>query len=164
MKIHRHLFVLVVCGAMACASASAQQVDRASADPDGTVRVVLKNGKQKTVAKEKDQVDHGEFVGSRDGRAIGWTEMFPNCCTSYPIPLVVTIFRDGRVKRFRPGMMIYRWQFWKDGAQVAFCSGTVHSDQGVTCELHDVASGRKLVSFEGMPSDKSPEWARALQR
>lgn len=163
MKLHLQLCLVV---ALACAGtpAQAQQIERTFAAPDGSVHVVRKNGKQTRVAKEKDQVDHGDFIASKDARAVGWTEMFPNCCTSYPIPLVMTIYRDGHVRRFRPGMMIYKWQFWKDGAQVAFCSGTVHSDQGVTCELHDVTSGRKLASFEGMPSDKSPEWARALQR
>jgi len=162
MKSRLRLCVLIV---ITCAvTAQAQEIERAISCPRGTVQVVFKNGKNTTVAEERDQVDHGEFIASRDGHAVGWTEMFPNCCTSYPIPLVVTIYRNGHVRRFRSGMMIYQWQFWKDGVQIAFCSGTVHSDRGVTCELHDVASRRTLASFEGMPNDQSPDWARGLQR
>jgi hypothetical protein len=141
------------------------QIERVYADDNGTVHVALVGGKPATIRKHKDQVGSGDIKIAPDHRTAGWTELYPNCCTSYPIPLTIAIYRDGRVRRrFQPGMMIYRWQFWEDGRQVAFCSGTVHSDQGVRCELHDVESGREIANFGGLPDDHSPDWARGMQR
>jgi hypothetical protein len=171
-RLDRRLILLIACSAPALSSAVAQtparsnpQIDRVYADQDGTVHVALVGGKSATIRKEKDQVGADDFKVASDGRTAGWTELYPNCCTSYPIPLAIAVYRDGRVRRrFRPTLMIYRWQFWEDGRQIAYCSGTVHGDQGVTCELHDVASGRELASFDGLPDERSPAWARALQR
>ena len=146
-------------------AADAPQVERAFADSDGTVHVALAGGKAATIRKQKDQVGADDIKIAPDHRTAGWTQLYPNCCTSYPIPLTIAVYRDGRVRRrFRPGLMIYRWQFWDDGRQVAFCSGTVHSDLGVTCELHDVASGRRLEIFDGLPEEHSPDWAQGLRR
>jgi hypothetical protein len=171
MKPKRRLTWSVFAGALLLLAATAlaadkrPQIDRVYADDHGTVRVALVGGKSATIRKQKDQVGADDIKIAPDRRTAGWTELYPNCCTSYPIPLAIAIYRDGRVRRrFRPGLMIYRWQFWEDGRQVAFCSGTVHSDQGVTCELHDVESGRKLADFGGLPDEHSPAWARGLQR
>lgn len=151
--------------ASAGAANAAPQIDRAYADSDGTVHIVLSGGKAVTMRKQKDQVGSDDIKVAPDHRTAGWLLLYPNCCTSYPIPLSIAIYREGRLRRrFRPGMMIYQWQFWEDGRQVAFCSGTVHGDQGVSCELHDVESGRKLAEFNGMPDEHSPVWARGLQR
>jgi hypothetical protein len=159
------LAVGVVFVAASARAADAAQIDRAYADHDGTVHVALVGGKSATIRKEKDQVGVDDIKVASDRRTAAWTELYPNCCTSYPIPLAIAVYRDGRVRRrFRPTLMIYRWQFWADGGQIAFCSGTVHSDQGVTCELHDVATGRKLAGFGGLPDERSPAWGRALQR
>lgn len=171
MKTKRRLtWITVFAGAFLLVTASAfatdaPHIERVYADDNGTVHVALVNGKSATIRKQKEQVGADEVKVAPDRRTAGWTELYPNCCTSYPIPLAIAVYRDGRVRRrFRPGLMIYRWQFWEDGRQIAYCSGTVHSDGGVRCELHDVESGRKTADFAGLPDEHSPAWARGLQR
>jgi hypothetical protein len=162
---HRLIPLVSACLVLAMTAGAAEQIERVSPDPDGTIHIVLAGGKQTTIARQKDQVGTDDIQIASDHSAAGWTELYPNCCTSYPIPLNIAVYRDGRVRRrFKSGLMIYKWQFWKGGKQIAFCSGTVHGDQGVTCELHDVASGHNLASFERMPTEHSPDWAQGLRR
>lgn len=155
----------LVLSAGSFATARGAQIERVYADENGTVHVVHAGGKVDTIRVRKQQVGSDDIKVASDRRAAGWTQLYPNCCTSYPIPLTIAVYRDGRVRRrFTPGLMIYKWQFWAEGRQIAFCTGTVHGDQGVTCELHDVDTGRMLADFRGLPDERSPSWARGLQR
>ena len=61
---------------------------------------------------------------AEDGRTVGWTVLYDNCCTSYPIPLLLVIYKDGKVQQRlnKSGQMIY------DGGVQGFwqASGLLH--------------------------------------
>ena len=139
------------------------RVKRAYVDSTGSVHLVERGGSDKTIPKEKDQVGSDSIKIADDKKTVGWMILYENCCTSYPIPLVLVIYRDGRVQlRLKPGQMIYGWRFWAGGKQAAFCSGTVHGDSGGHCELRDAKNGRKVRVINGHLDPHSPEWARGL--
>ena len=140
-------------------------VERAYADAGGNVHVVLRDGRDDKISKEKDQVGGRSIRIAVDKKTVGWTVLYENCCTSYPIPLLLVIYRDGKVQQRLDtgGLMIYDWRFWSGEKQVAFCTGTVHGDSGGHCELHDVKSGRALAVIDGHLGEESPLWARGLQ-
>jgi hypothetical protein len=132
-------------------------------DPGGSVHIIESDGHEREIPKEKEQVGSSQAKITDDKETAGWLSEYENCCTSYPIPLTLVVYRrDKELRRFGDGMMIYDWRFWVGGRQVAFCSGTVHGDSGGHCELHDVQSGRALEVINGHLDDHSPKWAKGL--
>jgi len=102
---------------------------------------------------------------SDDATTVGWLALYPNCCTSYPIPLALVIYRNGHVlRRFKNSMAIWHWQFEAGGRQVAFEQETVHGHLSVHYELHDIASGRLLADYDGDPRPDAPDWVRDVSR
>ena len=140
------------------------RVQKAYVDDKGQVHIAEEGGKDVIVPREKGQVGSSELKIADDKRTVGWEAANENCCTSYPIPLSVVIWRDGKVRqKLGDGLMIYDWRFWEGGKQAAFCSGTVHGDSGGHCELHDVENGKTLQTMDGHLNDDSPKWARGLR-
>jgi hypothetical protein len=147
------------------------RIDKVYVDGSGIVHVVEDGGVHKTVGKARDQVGASMVKIAEDRKTAAWAADYPNCCTSYPIPLALVIYHKGRVRhRLGDGMMIYDWKFWAHGRQVAFCSGTTHGPSTGRCELHDVESGRTLATVEPRqvveePRDYNyPRWAQGLQK
>jgi hypothetical protein len=138
-------------------------IEKVYVDRSGVVHVVPAGGGDRKVRKEKDQTGTWMLRSSEDQSTVGWLAEFGNCCTSYPIPLKLVIYRNGKVRRrFGDGMMIYDWRFWAEGKQAAFCSGTVHGDSGGHCELHDINTGKTLDTIDAHLDENSPPWARGL--
>jgi hypothetical protein len=143
---------------------TAPLVEKAYVAADGNVHIVETGRGDKAVPKEKDQVGSSELRIADDKKTVGWLAEYENCCTSYPIPLKLVIYRDGKVRqRLGDGLMIYDWRFCEGGKQAAFCSGTVHGDSGGHCELHDAISGRTLDTLDGHLDEDSPNWAKGLR-
>ena len=140
-------------------------IERAFAEHDGSVHVMKSGGQTDSVPKEKDQVGSSMIKIAEDGRTVGWTVLYDNCCTSYPIPLLLVIYKDGKVQQRlnKGGQMIYDWGFRASGKQVAFCTGTTHGDSGGHCELHDAITSRTIAVINGHLDKGSPAWARGLQ-
>jgi hypothetical protein len=70
------------------------------------------------------------------------------------------IYLKGGVRRMiEPGGLIREWHFWKDGRQVAVCSGPPTG--GSTYALYDATSAR-IVETLAEPPDESllPQWAK----
>lgn len=106
------------------------------------------------------QVSVEQPVLAEDGRTVGWTVNFPNCCTSYPIPLMLVIYRDGGIfRRIIPGLAVFRWFFLRNGSEVAYSAETVHGSLAPTCELRDVRSGGLLDEWHGDKRKALPKWA-----
>jgi hypothetical protein len=106
------------------------------------------------------QVSVEQPVIAEDDLTVGWTVNFPNCCTSYPIPLMLVIYRDGGIlRRIIPGLAVFRWFFLKNGSEVAYLAETVHGSLAPTCELLDIKSGRILDEWHHGKSKALPKWA-----
>jgi hypothetical protein len=144
---------------------------RATVDGDGQLRIVMAGGQTVEPMKEKEQLGFAKPQVSPDGGAVGWLAEYANCCTSYPIPLKLMIYKNGSVRVFTgTGLPIWRWGFQGGGSQFAFQQETVHGGLGVHYELRDVATGRLLAEYDPavgpdsrpLPSQNVPKWAAEL--
>jgi hypothetical protein len=102
---------------------------------------------------------------------VEWLAEYPNCCTSYPIPLKLVIYTDGSVRTFTgSGLPVWQWGFQAGGTQFAFEQETVHGGLGVHYELHDVATGRLLAEYDPavgpdnrvLTKQNVPQWVAEL--
>jgi hypothetical protein len=104
----------------------------------------------------------GAPVLTADGRIAGWTAEIENCCTSYPIPTKLVLYRDGAVQRVAAfDAMIWDWGFQPGGDAIWAIAGTVHGPAH-WCHYHllSTETGATLDSHPcGQPG--LPGWARA---
>ena len=139
-----------------------QAVQRAYADSNGRVHVVAGSGREVVLAKEKGQESVEAPVVASDNRTVGWQVNFPNCCTSYPIPLMLVIYRDGRIlHRLGNGMGVFQWRFLKGGEQVAYLTDTLHFNIAPKCTLVDVGTGKTIGTWSRGDGDLPP-WAEVF--
>jgi hypothetical protein len=136
-------------------------------DPSGQLRITTKHRKEIVPKKDADQASFDKVQISPDGRAVGWLALFPNCCTSYPIPLKLVILVNGEQRTFKGnGLPIWKWCFWEEGKQVAWEQETVHGGQGVHYELRDIASGELSGQYDPDSNPdtitKPPRWVAVL--
>jgi hypothetical protein len=144
---------------------------RAVVDEAGALRIVTSSGRTLIQPKERDQVQIDKIAISPDGGSAGWLALFPNCCTSYPIPLKLVVYSGGKRHTFTGNELpVWRWLFTGGGKQVAFEQETVHGGLGIHYELRDIASGRKVAQWEptigpdnqALANQKPPTWVSAL--
>jgi hypothetical protein len=122
---------------------------RARVDADGQLRIATAAGQTIEPKKDPEQVGFAKPQVAADRSAVGWLAQYPNCCTSYPIPLKLMIMVNGTVQVFTGnGLPIWQWGFLASGTQVAFQQETVHGGLNVHYELRDVATGRRLAEYD----------------
>jgi hypothetical protein len=103
-----------------------------------------------------------------DGRTLGWTVDVENCCTSYPIPLEVAVFRAGKVLHSFHERVAWKWMFLPGSKQIAIVWGATHGPEVGDYQLYDIASGRLRAEVFGDEDIQrlkpdAPEWAKALE-
>jgi hypothetical protein len=154
---------LTILGVPRTNAQDAKSVAAASVGPDQQIHIVYSNGSEYTVPMEKDQVDCSSVKVADDKRTVAWLVLEkPECCTNYPIPLSLVIYRNRKVIQHIAGEpMIWGWQFAKAGSQVALAVGPQHGEIGVHFELHDARTGRLLDEWDGL-NKKSPAWVSGL--
>jgi len=144
---------------------------RATVDPDGQLRILTAGDQTLEPKKEREQVGFANPQISPDGGAVGWLAEYPNCCTSYPVPLKLMIQTNGSLRTFTgTGLPVWQWGFQTRGTQVAFRQETVHGGLGVHYELREVATGRLLAQYDpvvgpdnqALPTQNVPPWVAEL--
>ena len=143
-------------------SASASEIYvGVSIDAQGQLHIATADRRDVTPARAVDQVGFDKPAISADGTTVGWLALYPNCCTSYPIPLALVIYRDGKVRHtFGERFPVWNWRFEANGKQVAFAQETVHGHLGVHFELRDVDTGQLIAAHDGDPRPDAPQWLR----
>lgn len=140
------LSALLFIAALLCAvpvSAAAETYGRVTIDARGQLHIFTQDRREILSSKEKGQTGFQKAVIAPNRRAVGWLALYPNCCTSYPIPLKLVIYSDGKTHTFTGNdLPVWQWCFLSSGKQVAFEQETVHGGQGIRYELRDVATGR----------------------
>jgi hypothetical protein len=132
--------------------------DTVLVDPSGDLHIVTRDCRQIAPPKDSDQVGFDKAAISPDRLAVGWLALFPNCCTSYPIPLKLVVYSSGRVYTFvGTGLPVWRWRF-DTNTQVAFYQEMVHGGIGEHYELRDIMTGRLLAQYEPYDSGTPPPW------
>jgi hypothetical protein len=161
--------LLAVCGVAQKSTVPARDVLFASAEVDaqGQLHIRTTDGKEITPAKDPTQVAFDKPAVSPDKHSVAWLALYPNCCTSYPIPLNLVVYSGGSMSRFAGhGLPIWKWCFLP-GGKIAFKQERVHADSGVHYELHDVDGGVTVSVYDHRPADeddasKRPDWVKAV--
>jgi hypothetical protein len=138
-------------------TAIAQTVLRAYAGEDGKVHVIYANGAVKAFPPEKQQVGCESILVAADQHTVGWSVLVKNCCTSYPIPTAIVLYRGGRKTIVSPPQAIYQWRFTGGGNLIAVLFGPVHGG-AAGANLYDVRSGELAASWNG--KGPVPQWAK----
>jgi hypothetical protein len=95
---------------------------------DGNDVIRRKDGSSIPLPQFRYQVELSAPKVSDDGKRVGWLVNLPNCCTSYPIPVLLVVFKDGVVERvMEDGPAIYDWTFVNKGTAVSYGTGALHS-------------------------------------
>ena len=117
-----------------------------------------------TVPTDSQQVGFDQVAISRDHRVVGWLALYPNCCTSYPIPLQLVLLReDGRRTVIGDDLPIWQWAFVPGGRNVVIREAPVHGDAPATYELREIRTGRLIASIQKDSTTTLPPWARPAQ-
>ncbi len=142
-----------------------ERYDSAVVEATGLLRIVTMDHRQIRPPSDTEQTGFDMPAVSPDRRAVGWLALFPNCCTSYPIPLKLVVYRDGTVRTFTgAGLPIWRWQFDSTSTRVVFYQETVHGGMGAHYELRDIVTDALLAHYEPDDSEPPPLWAVPLIR
>jgi len=138
-----------------------QIISRAFTAKDGAVRVVERSGATKSIALEPKQVGTEHLRIAPDRRTVGWSVLIENCCTSYPVPVTVNVYRDGKKVSISPdGLMVWEWRFVGRGDRIAVLYGPVHG-YAAGANLYDTRNGKLLASCN--TPCKAPRWANEWQ-
>ena len=145
----------------------------AMVDTAGDLRIERAKARAVVFKKDSEQTSFDQIAISKGGESVGWLAMYPNCCTSYSIPLKLRVYSRGRLRTFGgDSLPIWRWQFTSDGKRVAFEQETVHGGFGVHYELRDVQTGRLIAEFDppvgsdnrSTASANAPQWVVELDK
>jgi hypothetical protein len=133
---------------------------------DGTKVIVKIPPRRKSTDNETifNEVGFNDIKILGDKRTIGWSELFENCCTSYPIPEVLAIYGSGKViTHIRQGQMLWDWTFLDGAKHIAVIWGLAHGTSIGDYQLYDVKRGEMLSEFIKDTEDRSqrpdiPTW------
>ena len=155
--------------------ASKEQVETYEAveiAPNGSLRIVTSDGRAIILPKDGDQSSFRNPTVSPDRTAVGAQADFPDCCTSYDIPLQLVVYARGRVHRFKGiGLPIFQWHFADGGTRVAYGQEPVHFGCETHYELRDIQSERLIESADvpqpcgqrpDPPQTTIPNWVKEL--
>lgn len=149
----------------------AEHYRAADVQADGRLRLVTTHGQVRWAPSDRNAAPEPQSAFdaprvSRDGNTVGWLALYPGCCQSYPLPLALVLYRDGRELRSMTGagMPIWHWRFVHGGREVAFVQRPSHGAAPDHYELRDVASGRLRAQFDQDEDARTPlpQWARGL--
>jgi len=113
--------------------------------------------------KRDGQVGYAQPRISPDGQFIGWLALHPNCCTSYPVPLVLVVMDADRNRyEFRGPQATFGWCFQPDSDEVAYRRAVLHGPTPEFFELRRIRDGALLETFE-MPAWEPDEVRQAFE-
>ncbi len=154
-------------------------IEKAEIGKDTNLHMFTKSGKEIVVGKkllqlggvELKQVSFEQIKLSNDHLSVGWLEMYPNCCTSYPIPLRLHVYSNQKEYTFTGvELPIWQWDFSSNSQFVAFHQETVHGGLASHFELREIKTNKIIESFDPevdkddrpVENQKLPEWAKQL--
>lgn len=143
---------LLIVGAGLCSAQTYSAIDPPNTNSDigGVPRLsILKtDGSAVAAPRFRGQVGFSGVHISVDGHRIGWLALMPNCCTSYPVPLKLVIFKGDKIERvIDEGIGVFDWTFENDDTRVAYVEDTLHFSTGKSAALRDIASGKEIARF-----------------
>ena len=107
------------------------------------------------MSREAQQIACEGIAIGPDRKTVAWSVLVENCCTSYPIPTSVVVYRRGRTFAISTGQMIWQWHFLGND-RLALLSGPVHG-WAATANLYGLRTGKIEESWNG--KGDAPDWA-----
>lgn len=160
----RKLTILIGCAVFVFARETAAQrtIQQANVDSMGRVRIVLSDKRVISPPQDSGQVGVEQLAVSTDRRIVGWLALYPNCCTTYPIPLELVLLRAGGGRTvIANASPIWQWAFTADGRSVVIRQAPVHGPAPMYLERRDIRTGRVTATATVDSSTRSvPVWAR----
>lgn len=168
------LAIALVCLVCCEAATSAQRyIAVTPGDEIKALAIKTDSGNLQAPFTETDQASFGSVRISPTGDSVGWLALVTNCCTSYPLPLALVIFRDGKVAyQFREDSAIWRWTYLAHGTQVAYQWSLPHGFIPTYYTLRSLRTGVVLDRFvcginesthEYIKPAHIPDWVRAVE-
>lgn len=150
----------------------AETYQEAAIDAQGNLRITTSDRRTVVVPKEADQTSFDAPLLSSARAAVGATAKFPNCCTSYDIPMKLVVYANGKTHRFTGvDLPIFQWHFADGGTRVAYGQEPVHFGCSIHYELRDIESERLIESVDvpepcglnpNPPVQQVPDWVSEL--
>jgi hypothetical protein len=155
---------LCLLGLATAATAFSQTSPRVFSDSKQNVHIVTPDGKTYLISRKPDQVGIEDVKSSPDSQVTGWLVLSPNPDVQNAYAGELVLWSAGRVIRtFKVGQAFYSWSFEDGAKQVAYHFGPLHFETTSHCELHDIATGRLLKSWNGDLDDPDkPAWTKHL--
>ena len=154
------------------AAGRVETYESATIDANGGLRIITADRRTIVVPREGEQSTFRDPIVSPDRTAVGAQADYPNCCTSYDMPLQLVVYANGNAHRFAGiGLPIFLWHFADRGTRVAYGQSTVHFSCSVHYELRDIQSERLIQSADvpescgqipDPPPAKVPDWVSEL--
>lgn len=167
--------VLLLLSAMPALAATRPGVIYTGAElsADGkTLTLVRRDGAHRMAPLLPQQVGFDRPQVAPDGRHVGWLALFPNCCTSYPVPLTLAMLDTaGRLQVFHgPGDAVFAWCFVPGTDAVAFMHTVLHGSNYEGFEEYSLRSGKRVAEYEypddaqenGQARKAAPDWVRCV--
>lgn len=129
-----------------------------------TLRITRSDGSQLDAPRYAEQVGFQQPRISRDGRYVGWLALYPNCCTSYPIPLRLVVMDSAQHLYSFNGikLAVFNWCFLPHARAIAFTQTVVHGSGFQHFEMRTIAEEKLLAAYEY--PDEEDDNIRARQR
>jgi hypothetical protein len=123
-----------------------------------TLTIQSRHGAIKAPYSLPDQQGFRDATISSDGQMVGWLAETANCCTSYPLPTALVIYRNGMIIRtFEDTPPIFDWTFVPAQRAVAYRQQWAHGASPGLYSLHRIADGKQLGEFTCFPKDQFPD-------
>lgn len=163
--------VLLLAVLPAIAPAAGYKSAMLSGDGAGVV-ITSVDGSQFDAPSVPDQVAFSSPRVSSDGRYVGWLALFPNCCTSYPVELLLVVLDESRHMHTFDGtkMAMFGWCFPAKAGTVAYAQGVLHGSDFRNFELRRIADGVLVAHYEfpheeaanALAHNRAPGWVRCV--
>lgn len=155
------------------ASASAHYMTAKLTDKGAGLVVTLDDGSQFSAPIFGEQVGFQQPRISSNGKNVGWLALYPNCCTSYPVPLRLVVLDASRRVHTFDGieMALFKWCFLPKSTSVAYMQTVVHGSDFEHFEARSISSGNLLAKYEYPKGEsenaaarrRAPSWVRCVE-
>jgi len=170
MQIRVAVLVLLLCPVIAFGNG--YKAAEISEDQSSLI-LTSSDGSQFAAPRFAEQVAYGRPLISPDGKSVGWLALYPNCCTSYPIPLKLVVLDASRNLHTFDGikLAIFNWCFLPNSNSVVYSQTVVHGSDFQHFEWRAV-SDRRLLGKYDYPDDeaenaaarkRAPAWVRCVK-
>ncbi len=162
--MYKLLTLLLLAAFVNVAMSGQDTVLQVFADPKNRTHVVHKNGTTSIVVGEPEQIGIDSIQIAEDGQTAGWLVLYENPDGGSPVAGTLILWRGGKtIRRIQVSQTFWSWGFYERGEQVAYHVGPMHGEVLSHCELHDLARGRLVASWDGdLENTNRPPWTKVL--